>query len=57
VATDIIEKSLKSKLAREAARKAREEIRKGKTKGAKENYYQENLLPLNRKIRLKMNYF
>ena len=32
VAEDIIDKSLKSKLAREAARKAREEVRKGKTK-------------------------
>ena len=32
IATEIIEKSLKSKQAREAARRAREEIRKGKSK-------------------------
>ena len=36
VATDIVDKSLKSKVAREAARKAREEARKGKSKNTKE---------------------
>ena len=35
VATQIIDKALKSKIAREAARKAREEARSGKTKGDK----------------------
>ena len=35
IATEIINKSLKSKVAREAARKAREEARKGKNKNPK----------------------
>ena len=39
VATDIINKSLKSKTAREAARKAREEARKGKNKVSKERAF------------------
>ncbi len=45
VATEIIEKSLKSKLAREAARKAREEIQSGKKKGAKEKLLSGKLTP------------
>ena len=44
-ATDIIEKSLKSKIAREAARKAREEARKGKTKNPKERALSGKLTP------------
>lgn len=39
VATDIINKALKGKAAREAARKAREEARKGKTKNLKKRIY------------------
>ena len=45
IATSIIDKSLKSKLAREAARKAREEIRKGKNKSAKEKLLSGKLTP------------
>ena len=45
IATSIIDKSLKSKLAREAARKAREEIRKGKNKNAKEKLLSGKLTP------------
>ncbi len=45
VATDIIEKSLKSKTAREAARRAREEARKGKTKNPKERALSGKLTP------------
>ncbi len=45
IATDIIEKSLKSKVAREAARKAREEARKGKTKNPKERALSGKLTP------------
>lgn len=45
IATDIIDKSLKSKMAREAARKAREEARKGKTKNPKERALSGKLTP------------
>ena len=45
IATDIIEKSLKSKMAREAARKAREEARKGKEKNPKERALSGKLTP------------
>ena len=45
IATDIIEKSLKSKTAREAARRAREEARKGKTKNPKERALSGKLTP------------
>ncbi len=45
VATDIIEKSVKSKMAREAAKKAREEIRKGKGKNGKERALSGKLTP------------
>ena len=45
VATDILDKSLKSKVAREAARKAREEARKGKTNNKKERALSGKLTP------------
>lgn len=45
IATDIIDKSLKSKIAREAARKAREEARKGKSKNPKERALSGKLTP------------
>ena len=45
VATDILDKSLKSKIAREAARKAREEARKGKTNSKKEHALSGKLTP------------
>lgn len=45
IATDIVEKSLKSKMAREAARKAREEARKGKSKNPKERALSGKLTP------------
>ncbi len=45
VATNIINKVLKSREAREASRKAREEIRKGKNKNAKESLLSGKLTP------------
>ena len=45
IATDIVEKSLKSKTAREAARRARDEARKGKTKNPKERALSGKLTP------------
>jgi len=45
IATDIIEKALKSKLAADAARKAREEARKGKSKNPKERALSGKLTP------------
>ena len=57
VATDIIDKSLKSKLAREAARKAREEIRKGKNKNAKEKLMSGKLTPASKKDKTKNELF
>ena len=57
IATEIIEKSLKSKLAREAARKAREEIRKGKTKGTKEKLLSGKLTPAGGKDKTKNELF
>ena len=56
VATDIINKSLKSKLAREAARKAREEIRKGKTK-KKDVLLSDKLTPASGKDKSKNELF
>ena len=56
VATEIVEKSLKSKQAREAARRAREEIRKGKKKALRISFYLGSLLQLEEKIKQKMNY-
>ncbi len=57
VATEIIEKSLKSKLAREAARKAREEIQSGKKKGAKEKLLSGKLTPAGSKNKDKNELF
>ena len=45
IATDIINKSLRSKIAREAARKAREEARKGKKNTPKERALSGKLTP------------
>jgi len=45
IATEIIEKALKSKMASEAARKAREEARKGKSKNPKERALSGKLTP------------
>ena len=49
VATDIINKALKGKAAREAARKAREEARKGKSKNSKEKNISDKLAPATKK--------
>ena len=49
VATDIINKALKGKAAREAARKAREEARKGKSKNSKEKNLSDKLAPATKK--------
>lgn len=57
VAESIIEKSLRSKMAREAARKAREEARKGKTKNAKERALSGKLTPAQSKDRTKKELF
>lgn len=57
VATDIIEKSIKSKMAREAAKKAREEIRKGKGKGSKERALSGKLTPAQTHDRKKNELF
>lgn len=57
VAEAIIEKSLRSKMAREAARKAREEARKGKTKNAKERALSGKLTPAQSKDRAKKELF
>ena len=57
IATEIIEKSLKSKLAREAARKAREEIQNGKKKGAKERLLSGKLTPAGSKNKDKNELF
>jgi len=57
IATEIVEKSLKSKQAREAARKAREEIRKGKNKGAKEKLLSGKLTPAGGKDKSKNELF
>ena len=56
VAEDMIDKSLKSKLAREAARKAREEVRKGKTK-KKEQLLSDKLTPASGKDKTKNELF
>jgi len=57
VASDIVEKSLRSKLAKEAARKAREEIRKGKTKNPKERALSGKLTPAQSKNKNKNELF
>ncbi len=57
IATEIITKSLKSKLAREAARKAREEARKGKSKNPKERALSGKLTPAQSKDKSKKELF
>ncbi len=56
VATDIIEKSLKSKTAREAARRARDEARKGKS-NKKERTLSGKLTPAQTRNKLKNELF
>lgn len=56
IALAIIDKSLKSKMAREAARKAREEIRKGK-KGGKEKLLSGKLTPASSKDKSQKELF
>ncbi len=57
IATDIIEKSLRSKTAREAARKAREDARKGKNTGKKERSLSGKLTPAQTKNKKKNELF
>ena len=57
VATDIVEKALKSKMAADAARKAREEARKGKTKNPKERALSGKLTPAQSKNKDKNELF
>ena len=57
IATEIINKSLKSKVAREAARKAREEARKGKNKNPKERALSGKLAPAQSKDKTKKELF
>jgi len=56
-ASDIVEKSLRSKMAREAARKAREEARKGKSKNPKERALSGKLTPAQSKDKTKKELF
>ena len=57
VATDIMEKMLKSKIAREAARNAREAARQGKTKNNKERALSGKLTPAQTKNKDKNELF
>ena len=57
IATDIVEKALKSKTAREAARKAREEARKGKTNNKKERTLSGKLTPAQTRNKMKNELF
>ena len=57
IATEIITKSLKSKVAREAARKAREEARKGRSKNPKERALSGKLTPAQSKDKTKKELF
>ncbi len=57
VADDILEKSIKSKAAREAARKARDEARKGKTNSKKERALSGKLTPAQTKNKNKNELF
>ena len=57
IATEIINKSLKSKIAREAARKAREEVRKGKNKNPRERALSGKLSPAQSKDKTKKELF
>ncbi|MBR4619030.1 MAG: DNA topoisomerase IV subunit B [Bacilli bacterium] len=57
IATEIINKSLRSKIAREAARKAREEARKGKKVSPKERALSGKLTPAQSKDKTKKELF
>ena len=57
IATEIINKSLRSKIAREAARKAREEARKGKKSSPKERALSGKLTPAQSKDKTKKELF
>ncbi len=57
IATEIINKSLRSKIAREAARKAREEARKGTKKNSKERSLSGKLAPAQSKDKTKKELF
>ena len=57
IATEIINKSLRSKIAREAARKAREEARKGTKKNNKERSLSGKLAPAQSKDKTKKELF
>ena len=57
IATEIINKSLRSKVAREAARKAREEARKGAKKNSKERSLSGKLAPAQSKEKDKKELF
>ena len=57
IATEIINKSLRSKIAREAARKAREEARKGKKNTPKERALSGKLTPAQSKDKTKKELF
>ena len=57
IATEIVNKSLKSKIAREAARKAREEARKGTKKNTKERSLSGKLAPAQSKDKTKEELF
>ena len=57
IATEIINKSLRSKIAREAARKAREEARKGKKNTPKERALSGKLTPAQSKDKDKKELF
>ena len=57
IATDIINKSLKSKIAREAARKAREDARKGTSKKKEERSLSGKLAPAQSKDKEKKELF
>ena len=57
IATEIVNKSLKSKIAREAARKAREEARKGTKKNTKERSLSGKLAPAQSKDKTKKELF
>ncbi len=57
IATEILDKSLKSKVAREAARRAREEARKGKNKTTKDRALSGKLTPAQSKDKTKKELF
>lgn len=57
IATELINKALKSKVARDAARKAREEARKGKSKNTKERALSGKLTPAQSKDKTKKELF